>query len=145
MRRFTMLGSLLALAVGVWLISGNGPRLQASPETTPSVTGVWRGTFEPGPTTTPSVLEITTQDFRRFEGAMQVGDSDYEIAGVVAASGRVHIVGKGEAGILIGWLRFTDLGDDAALLDGWVMLHNADGEKEVGELLLLRSPKQPEE
>ncbi len=145
MKRFTKLYGSSVLAVGLFLLAGNGSLRAQSPETTPSVIGGWRGIYEPGPNTTPSVIEITAQDFRRFEGMMQVGDLVYDIAGTVAADDSVHIVGKGEAGILIGLLKFTDLGDDGALLEGTLMLHLPNGEKVIGDLQVLRNPKQPGE
>src|SRR4029450_1723885 len=86
MGRLVLRGAALSMAASLILAAGDTRPAQASPETTPSVTGTWRGFFrgDEGPSVTPSVLEITSQDRRRFSGELNVGGSAFEIAGTVA-------------------------------------------------------------
>jgi hypothetical protein len=142
MNRLLMRCALL-VAGSIWLLSADGPRLHAqSPETSPSVTGTWNGSFgsPEGQETTPTTLVIPFQDHRRFVGMMSVGNAVYQIAGTVSASDQLILVGKGEGelGVLIGLLQLQALENSATILDGRLRLHSPGGEMAVDEVHLLR-------
>jgi hypothetical protein len=102
--------------------------------------GTWDGFFQGAddPEIVRVRLEITGQDKRRFEGTLEAGGAKHIIEGAVSANGNVKFQGHASHSHGLGRMELHDFGGGAAILNGNLMLHFADGRMIDGPLLLLR-------